>query len=187
MRITAGLAVLLFSLLTLVLPARAIVQSPADAASMPAGPGKDLVLKACVGCHALEITTGWRAPRDEWDRVVAQMITVGAKLSREEAAVVVDYLAEHYAPLPETGAPVPGPQSSPSTVLPDGPGRDVLTAKCYQCHGRGMWQDLRLDRRGWEGVVYRMVGKGALWTEDEINAMVDYLARVLPPVAESAR
>ncbi len=39
-----------------------------------------------------------------------------------------------------------------------------------------MWQDHRQDRTGWEGVLYRMVGRGALWTEDEIRTMADYLA-----------
>ena len=39
-----------------------------------------------------------------------------------------------------------------------------------------MWQDHSQDRRGWESVLYRMVGRGALWTEDEIRTMADYLA-----------
>jgi hypothetical protein len=38
--------------------------------------------------------------------------------------------------------------------------------------------DHRQDRRGWESVLYRMVGRGALWTEDEIKAMADYLGAV---------
>jgi cytochrome c5 len=62
--------------------------------------------------------------------------------------------------------------------FPDAPGKDALLAKCFQCHSPGMWMDHRQDRRGWEGVLYRMVGRGALWTEDEIKAMADYLAAV---------
>jgi len=60
--------------------------------------------------------------------------------------------------------------------FPDGPGKEVLVAKCFQCHAPTMWQDHRQDRRGWESVLYRMVGRGALWTEDEIKTMADYLA-----------
>ena len=60
-------------------------------------------------------------------------------------------------------------------AFPDGPGRDVLVAKCFQCHGPSMWMALRQDRRAWEATLYRMVGRGALWTEDEIKAMADYL------------
>ncbi len=60
--------------------------------------------------------------------------------------------------------------------FPDAPGKEVLVGKCFQCHAPTMWQDHRQDRRGWESVLYRMVGRGALWTEDEIRTMADYLA-----------
>ena len=64
--------------------------------------------------------------------------------------------------------------------FPDAPGKEVLVAKCFQCHAPTMWQDYRQDRRGWESVLYRMVGRGALWTEDEIKTMADYLAAAYP-------
>ena len=62
--------------------------------------------------------------------------------------------------------------------FPDAPGKDVLVAKCFQCHGPSMWMAQRQDRRAWESTLYRMVGRGALWTEDEIEAMADYLGTV---------
>ena len=61
--------------------------------------------------------------------------------------------------------------------FPDAPGKDVLVSKCFQCHGPSMWMALRQDRRAWEGTLYRMVGRGALWTEDDIKAMADYLGK----------
>ena len=64
--------------------------------------------------------------------------------------------------------------------FPDAPGKEVLVAKCFQCHAPTMWQDHAQDRRGWEGVLYRMVGRGALWTEDEIATMAGYLATAYP-------
>ena len=67
------------------------------------------------------------------------------------------------------------PERAAGPAFPDGPGRDVLVAKCFQCHGPNMWMALRQDRRAWESTLYRMVGRGALWTEDEIKAMADYL------------
>jgi mono/diheme cytochrome c family protein len=62
--------------------------------------------------------------------------------------------------------------------FPDAPGKDVLVAKCFQCHGPNMWMAQRQDRRAWEATLYRMVGRGALWTEEEIKAMADYLGVV---------
>ena len=69
--------------------------------------------------------------------------------------------------------------------FPDGPGKDVLVSKCFQCHAPTMWQDNRQDRRGWESVLYRMVGRGALWTEDEIKTMAGYLATTYPKSKET--
>ncbi len=70
--------------------------------------------------------------------------------------------------------------------LPDGPGKDLLMSRCFQCHSENMWKDQRQDRKAWEGALYRMVGRGALWTEDEINAMASYLATALGPDAAKA-
>ena len=63
----------------------------------------------------------------------------------------------------------------PQAGFPDGPGKDVLLSKCFQCHGPNMWSAQRQDRRAWESTLYRMVGRGALWTEEEIRAMAEYL------------
>ncbi len=69
--------------------------------------------------------------------------------------------------------PAREPRAAPA--FPDGPGKEVLLSKCFQCHGPNMWIYHRQDRRAWESTLYRMVGRGALWTEEEIGAMSDYL------------
>ena len=74
--------------------------------------------------------------------------------------------------------PVPA-QVAPAT---EGAGKEILTKKCFQCHQPTMWGSLRQDRKAWESVLYRMVGRGALWTEAEINAMADFLAQTRGPV-----
>ena len=63
----------------------------------------------------------------------------------------------------------------PAPGFPDAPGKEVLVNKCFQCHSPNMWMDQRQDRRAWESALYRMVGRGALWTQDEIKQMADYL------------
>jgi len=69
-------------------------------------------------------------------------------------------------------------QRKPPVGSPDAPGKDVLFSKCFQCHSAGMWTAQRQDRRAWESTLYRMVGRGALWTQDEIRQMADYLGIV---------
>ena len=56
-----------------------------------------------------------------------------------------------------------------------------MAAKCGQCHTSAMWQDQRQDARAWEANLYRMVGRGALWTTDEIKAMAEYLGTDFGP------
>jgi mono/diheme cytochrome c family protein len=60
-------------------------------------------------------------------------------------------------------------------------GKEVLQRKCFQCHQIGMWNSLRQDRRAWEGVLYRMVGRGAVWTPAEIDAMAEFLTMLRGP------
>jgi hypothetical protein len=69
-------------------------------------------------------------------------------------------------------------QRKPAVGFPDAPGKDVLVSKCFQCHSPNMWMDQRQDRRAWESTLYRMVGRGALWTQEEIREMADYLGNV---------
>jgi mono/diheme cytochrome c family protein len=64
------------------------------------------------------------------------------------------------------------------------PGLELLKAKCFQCHTDSMWRDARQDARWWEGALYRMVGRGGLWTTEEIKLMADYLGTDFGPNAK---
>jgi mono/diheme cytochrome c family protein len=65
------------------------------------------------------------------------------------------------------------------------PGHIVVLSKCFQCHTDAMFRDQRQDRRAWEATVYRMVGRGALWTPEEIRLMAEYLGIEYGPAAKS--
>src|SRR3954447_10108001 len=60
-------------------------------------------------------------------------------------------------------------------------GLTVLKSKCFQCHTDSMWRDQRQDTRAWEATLYRMVGRGGLWTTEEIKLMADYLGTDFGP------
>ena len=170
-------------------------QGAAGTSPMPEGPGRALVSAQCVNCHALDVALSKRATMEEWSGIVNTMIERGAPITSADAASIATYLGQNYGP----GAPAAVSPASASarasagqagagqvSSLPDFPGRDVLTRKCMQCHQMSMWTALRQDRRAWDSVMYRMVGRGALWTEDEIGAMAGYLARARGPL-DSAR
>jgi mono/diheme cytochrome c family protein len=64
------------------------------------------------------------------------------------------------------------------------PGLQLLRDKCFQCHTDSMWRDARQDARWWESALYRMVGRGGLWTAEEIKLMADYLGTDFGPNAK---
>ena len=64
------------------------------------------------------------------------------------------------------------------------PGLQLLRDKCFQCHTDSMWRDARQDARWWEAALYRMVGRGGLWTTEEIKLMADYLGTDFGPNAK---
>jgi hypothetical protein len=69
---------------------------------------------------------------------------------------------------------------------PQHPGRAVVLSKCFQCHTDTMFRDQRQDRRAWEAAIYRMIGRGALWTPEEIKVMADYLGAEYGTAAKPA-
>jgi mono/diheme cytochrome c family protein len=79
---------------------------------------------------------------------------------------------------------------APAAVAQEGasqhPGRAMVLSKCFQCHTDAMFRDQRQDHRAWEATVYRMIGRGALWTPEEIKQMADYLGTELGPNANPA-
>ena len=64
------------------------------------------------------------------------------------------------------------------------PGLEILRSKCFQCHTDAMWRDARQDAGWWEAALYRMVGRGGIWTTEEIKLMADYLGTDFGPNAK---
>jgi mono/diheme cytochrome c family protein len=60
-------------------------------------------------------------------------------------------------------------------------GAELVTKNCFQCHTDTMFRDQRQDSRAWKATIYRMVGRGGLWPQDDIDAMADYLGTALGP------
>jgi mono/diheme cytochrome c family protein len=74
---------------------------------------------------------------------------------------------------------VPAAHAQEAAAGAPNPGKELVASKCFQCHTDAMFRDGRQDRRAWEATIYRMVGRGGLWTADEIKLMADYLGDAL--------
>jgi cytochrome c5 len=102
---TPRLTMALAAALVLVAAGAAVAQGPNDV--LPDGPGKDVVVRVCTGCHeASQIAEKPRTPQD-WEYVIGKMIDGGAELTAEEQDAVYAYLVKAF-PKPAP-APVPAP------------------------------------------------------------------------------
>ena len=61
--------------------------------------------------------------------------------------------------------------------LPDGQGKDAVVRMCTKCHGTAVFTRMRMGRNGWEDEVASMVERGAVGTDEEIQAVIDYMVK----------
>jgi competence protein ComEA len=69
---------------------------------LPPGSGKEIVERACVGCHTLKVVTSKRATREQWSTLVNQMLSRGADVDDEEIDTLVAYLSKNFPPATKT-------------------------------------------------------------------------------------
>lgn len=79
-----------------------LAQSPDDL--LPAGPGKDVVVRVCTACHDATQFAYARLSPDEWDNEVVKMQSAGAEMTADEQAAISAYLAKTF-PKPAPAAP----------------------------------------------------------------------------------
>jgi competence protein ComEA len=70
--------------------------------------------------------------------------------------------------------------ASADKPLPDGPGKAETQKLCSQCHDIDRSVSLRQDRAGWRRTIEKMLGFGAKASDQEFNAVLDYLATNFP-------
>jgi competence ComEA-like helix-hairpin-helix protein len=68
--------------------------------------------------------------------------------------------------------------------LPAGKGKDLVENSCGACHGLDVVVAQHATKDGWASIVDYMVSRGASGTPDEIQTIVDYLAKNFPPLPD---
>jgi len=61
--------------------------------------------------------------------------------------------------------------------LPAGKGKDLLEKICQECHGLDVIVTQHANKEGWASIVDSMVARGAGGTKEELDTIVDYLAK----------
>lgn len=72
-----------------------VASTPAPTFAQATTP-KALFEDKCSGCHSLRRPASNRRTYDEWLSTVHRMIRNGAPVTKEEAVIIAEYLAENY-------------------------------------------------------------------------------------------
>lgn len=75
-------------------------RSRSTEAALPDGPGRALLVSACVQCHDVGVTVNQRKTLTEWRHSIEGMVRLGAKLTGSEIEVLARYLAQSFGPTP---------------------------------------------------------------------------------------
>jgi competence protein ComEA len=67
--------------------------------------------------------------------------------------------------------------------LPPGKGKELVENSCGSCHGLDVVVAQHATKDGWASIVDYMVSRGATGTPEEIQTIVEYLAKSFPAVA----
>lgn len=105
---------------------------------------------------------------------------MGSRCRRIIGACVLPLLAA-FAVHGQEAAP-----AKPAAPAPN-PARDLTMSKCFQCHTDTMWRDQRQGTRAWEATLYRMVARGAVWSDEDIKTMASFLAADFGPQSPRAK
>lgn len=137
---------------------------------LPEGPGRDLVVKRCVTCHEADLIAQQKLTRTGWSRSLDKMIRWGALVETAEREPMLDYLAARFTPHPVASHLV-------ATAATEG----IYKRSCLVCHDEDIIEAQRLTRAGWVRSVDKMIRWGAVVSETDKNALIDYLAARFMP------
>jgi cytochrome c5 len=138
--------------------------------ALPPGEGRDVLATACSQCHNLNVIMAMREGPAGWKRHVYNMVTRGAQLNPREADTVIAYLAANFGPT------APGAAAVKVTLPGGGPGKELVAARCTACHDLERVAAVKRQKADWPALVANMVGRGAVATPDEAQAITSYLA-----------
>lgn len=152
-------------------PARPKVQRPD-------GPVWDVIRKHCVACHGIDDYAFHAEDKAGWRKLIAEKHKSGeAVLADADREILLDWLAARFGPgtkpFPRTYVP---PEIT--TFFSDPEAKRLMDRACTQCHGVDRVQGVRNSEEGWRVTLVDMRERGAQLSDEELERLVEWLARV---------
>jgi len=174
---------------------------------LPEGDGKPIATEYCQMCHKLTNLTKAHKNLDDWVDTIHTMIDRGASIPDDKIDTLAKYLAANFGPKDASAAsnapaaapatPAPSPDAAASSApaptaaktvveLPDGDGKAIATENCQACHKLTNLTKAHKNLDDWKDTVQTMIDRGANVPADQIDTLVQYLAKNFGPKDASA-
>ena len=171
---------------------------------LPEGDGKPIAEEFCQECHRLTNLTKAHKNLDDWKDTIHTMIDRGASVPDDKIDVLAQYLAKNFGPKDAAPAadsqaagatPAPSPDAAASGTpapakvvveLPDGDGKAIATQNCQACHKLTNLTKAHKSLDDWKDTVQTMIDRGANVQPDQVDTLVQYLAKNFGPKDASA-
>jgi len=184
-------------------PVRARPQNappPSLAIALPEGEGRELVTRACGGCHEPSLVMFSREDEEGWSVIVNDMVARGARATERERGIITAYLAAHFnrqskfEPLRGIGAIAAGARDEQQLFAAGKAIYGTLCVVCHQPDGRGRDKvapplvgseltlgppaiSVRIMLHGKRGPANVMPALGSLMSDEQIAAVLTYVRR----------
>ena len=182
-------------------PAASAAPKPVE---LPEGDGKPIATEYCQMCHKLTNLTKAHKDLDDWKDTIQTMIDRGASIPDDKVDILAKYLVANFGPKNATPAanapaitpatPAPTPDSAATAAapakavveLPDGVGKAIAVENCQACHKLTNLTKAHKNLDDWKETVQTMIDRGANVPADQVDTLVQYLAKNFGPKDASA-
>jgi mono/diheme cytochrome c family protein len=144
----------------------------------PDGPVWDVIRKNCIACHGIDDYAFYALDRAGWQKLIADKHKAGeADLPEADRNLLLDYVVSKFGP--ET-KPFPRTYIPPeiTTFFSDPEANRLMDRACTRCHGLDRVQGARNSADGWRVTLVDMRERGARLSDEELERLVEWLARV---------
>ena len=144
----------------------------------PDGPVWEVIRKHCTDCHGIDDYAFFAQDRAAWQKLIADKHKSGeADLSEGDRNLLLDWLVSKFGP--ET-KPFPRTYVPPeiTTFFSDPEAIRLLNRACTKCHQLDRVEKSRKAAEAWRVTLVDMRERGAQLSDQELEQLVEWLARV---------
>lgn len=144
----------------------------------PDGPVWGVIRANCTACHGIDDYAFHALDKAGWDKLIAEEHkSTPINLSAADRALLTDWLVEKFGP---ASKPFPRTYIPPEikTFFSDPEADRLMNRACTKCHGIDRVQGARKAEEGWRVTLVDMRERGAQLSDEELERLVEWLARV---------